>query len=135
VSGLARRVLLAGLAALAVTAARGQTAASAPPAAKRAQFVYVLRVVPRFHDRGAWTEVENRIVASHFRRLVAASDAGLVLMAGRTSEPLDRTFGIVVFEAADADEARRFMEGDPAVEAGLMTATLHPYFVAVPRRR
>ena len=49
----------------------------------------------------------------------------------RTAEPLDRTFGLAIFEASDEAAARRFMEADPAMAEGVMTATLHPYRVAV----
>jgi uncharacterized protein len=45
------------------------------------------------------------------------------------------TFGVVVFEAADEDAARRFMAADPAVVAGVMTATLHPSSLALLRGR
>ena len=48
-------------------------------------------------------------------------------------EPGDKTFGIAIFEAKDEAAARVFMESDPAVVAGLMSAELHPF--AVPLRR
>ena len=48
-------------------------------------------------------------------------------------EPLDKTFGLVIFEADSEAAAMEFMRSDPAVEAGLMTATLHPYAVALQR--
>jgi len=41
----------------------------------------------------------------------------------------------VIFEAADEGEAQRFMASDPAVVAGVMTATLHPYAIALQRDR
>lgn len=39
----------------------------------------------------------------------------------------------MIFEAETEAEARAIMEGDPAVQAGVMTATLHPYRVALIR--
>jgi uncharacterized protein YciI len=56
------------------------------------------------------------------------------LCAGCTTEPLAQTFGIVIFEADDEQSARQFMQADPAVVAGLMSATLHPYSVALQRK-
>jgi uncharacterized protein YciI len=56
------------------------------------------------------------------------------VLAGRTEEALDRTFGLVVFEAESEDAARKFMVGDPAVVAGVMVATLHPYSIALLRK-
>lgn len=49
-------------------------------------------------------------------------------------DPLDKTFGIVVFEAKDQEAALGFMNGDPAVVAGVMTAELHPFSVALARK-
>lgn len=49
-------------------------------------------------------------------------------------DALDKTFGIVVFEAKDQEAALGFMNGDPAVVAGVMTAELHPFSVALARK-
>jgi uncharacterized protein YciI len=103
-------------------------------AVKRSQFVGVLRVTPQFHEPSAWTDKENMVIAKHFERLSKAVAKGDVIMAGRTSEALPQTFGLVVFEADNLAAATRFMQGDPAVAAGLMTATVHPYLVALQRR-
>jgi len=46
----------------------------------------------------------------------------------------DKTFGIAIFEAADEAAARKFMEEDPAVVAGVMTAELHPFSVVLQRK-
>lgn len=98
------------------------------------QYVYVLRVAPALHDQARWTEADNDAVSRHFARLAAAAKAGQVIFAGRTTEPLDTTFGLVVFEAASDEAARQFMESDPAVVAGVMSATLHPYALALQRQ-
>ena len=97
------------------------------------QYVYVLRVAPQFQEEVAWTDTENAVVARHFARLSEAAKSGKLILAGRTTEPLDETFGIVIFEAESAAAASEFMQSDPAVIAGLMTATLHPYAVALQR--
>jgi uncharacterized protein YciI len=55
-------------------------------------------------------------------------------MAGRTEEPLDKTFGLVVFVAPSEEAATEFMNTDPVIAAGVMTATLHPYSVALLRK-
>jgi uncharacterized protein YciI len=40
----------------------------------------------------------------------------------------------VIFEAESAAAADEFVRSDPAVIAGLMTATVHPYAVALQRK-
>ncbi|HEY0947837.1 MAG TPA: nuclear transport factor 2 family protein, partial [Opitutaceae bacterium] len=99
------------------------------------EWLYLLRLVPRLHDDKAWTPDDNAAVGRHFQHLKAATAKGQVVFAGRTMEPGERTFGVVVFEAPDEDTARRFMESDPAVVAGVMTAELHPYALALARDR
>jgi uncharacterized protein len=101
--------------------------------AKPRQYVYVLRLVPRLHDDAAWTETDKAAVSQHFRRLQQATAEGRVILAGRTTEAGDKTFGLVIFEATDDDAAQQFMQSDPAVVAGVMGATLHPYAVALQR--
>jgi uncharacterized protein len=101
---------------------------------KLQQFVYVLRVTPPFQDASKWTPKENDAVARHFARLSQATDAKRVIFAGKTSEPLSQTFGLVVFEAENEEAARQFMSTDPAIQVGVMSATLHPYVLALQRR-
>jgi len=99
----------------------------------RQQYLYVLRLAPQYHEKAAWTDAEDAVVARHFERLAEAARAGQVILAGRTTEDLDSTFGLVIFEADNEASAREFMLSDPAVVARLMTATLHPYAVALQR--
>lgn len=113
-------------------------AAASPPAQepkpdKPKQFIYVLRLVPRLHSEAAWTKEDNMVLSRHFVRFQHAIETGELILAGRTKEPGDKTFGIAIFEAKDEVAARVFMESDPAVVAGLMTAELHPFAVALKR--
>jgi len=108
--------------------------APAPAAAKVRQWVYVLRLVPRLHHDQAWTDADKAIVGRHSAHLQAATKSGQVILAGRTMEPGDQTFGLVIFEATDESAARAFMESDPAVAEKIMAADLHPYHVALQRK-
>ena len=108
--------------------------AQEPKAAKSQQFIYVLRLVPRLHADSAWTKEDNAVLERHFVRFQEAARSGQLILAGRTSEPGDKTFGIAIFEAPDEDAARKFMQEDPAVAGGLMTAELHPFAVALQRK-
>jgi uncharacterized protein YciI len=108
--------------------------AQEPKAAKRKQFIYVLRLVQRLHADSAWTKEDNAVLQRHFVRFQEAAKSGQLVLAGRTSEPGDKTFGIAIFEAADEHVARKFMQEDPAVAGGLMTVELHPFAVALQRK-
>jgi uncharacterized protein YciI len=108
--------------------------AQEPKAAKPKQFIYVLKLVPRLHADSAWTKEDNAALERHFVRFQQAARSGQLILAGRTSEPGDKTFGIAIFEAPDENAARKFMEEDPAIAGGLMTAELHPFAVALQRK-
>lgn len=128
---ITRKIILAASAALAAFACAPALAQEAPA---RQQYVYVLKLAPEFQQETAWTDAENAIASRHFAHLAQAAKSGQVILAGRTLEPLAATFGLVIFEAESESAARIFMQSDPAVEAGLMTATLHPYAVALQRQ-
>ena len=118
----------------AVALAGTPSSAQAQDAPKAQQYLYVLRVAPALHDQARWTQADNDAVSRHFTRLAEAVKTRQVIFAGKTTEPLDTTFGLVVFEAESEAAARQFMESDPAVVAGVMSATLHPYVLALQRK-
>ena len=91
-------------------------------AGKPKQFIYVLRLVPRLYSDSNWTKQDNEVLERHFARFQEAAKSGQLILAGRTKERGDNTFGIAIFEASDEAAARRFMQADPAVAGGLMTA-------------
>ncbi len=103
-------------------------------AEKPKQFIYVLHLVPRLHSDSNWTKEDNTVLERHLSRFKEAIKSGQLILAGRTQEPGDRTFGIAIFEAADEAAARAFTEADPAVASGLMTAELHPFNVVLQRK-
>jgi uncharacterized protein len=105
-----------------------------PKTGRPKQFIYVLKLVPRLYPDSAWTKEDQAVLGRHFARFQEAAKSGRLILAGRTSEPGDKTFGIAIFEAPDEDAARKFMEEDPAVAGGLMTAELHPFAVALQRK-
>jgi uncharacterized protein YciI len=101
---------------------------------KPKQFIYVLHLVTRLYDDKAWTEDDKAAVQRHFNRFKDAVKTGQLILAGRTLETGEKTFGVAIFEAADENAARAFMNADPAVIAGVMTAELHPFSVALERK-
>jgi uncharacterized protein YciI len=90
-------------------------------------FVYLLRP-SRSSFVDAASSKEASILGEHFEYLQEALSGGRLLLAGPCE---DGEFGIVIFRARTEDEALEFMEGDPAVKAGLMTAELHPFRISL----
>jgi uncharacterized protein YciI len=107
---------------------------NANPEAGKPTFMYVLKLVPRLYDEKKWTKEDNAAVDRHFTRFQEAAKSGQLILAGRTKEPGDNTFGIAIFRASDEAAARKFMESDPVVVDKLMTAELHPFSVHMQRK-
>ena len=63
----------------------------------------------RLRDDRAWTKADTgtRWACRHFKRLKAATEAGQVLIAGRTDEPAGKAVESVVFTAADEGRTAR----------------------------
>lgn len=101
---------------------------------QRPQFIYLLRLVERLHNDSAWTKADEETVGRHFRHLKAATEQGQAIVVGRTKEFGDKTFGLVIFEADNADAARTFAESDPAVVSGVMTVEVRPFALVLLRK-
>lgn len=90
-------------------------------------FIYVVRLVKR-KMFGKMSSEEEAIVEDHFERLKRALAEGKLILAGPC---LDGEFGVVVFRAQSKEKAKEFMNNDPAVKKGIMTAELHPFHVSL----
>ena len=97
------------------------------------QYIYLIES-PRQEviDPDSWTEDEIHIAETHFAYLKKATEAGTLLLAGRS--PDGEGPAIVIFEASSEDEALHFMENDPFIAEGLMTARLYPFRAALMRK-
>ncbi len=125
-------LLVSSLPAFAAESNPAPVAAKAPAPAtpKLKQFIYVLKLVPRLHDDSAWTDADKAAIAGHVANFKAATASGQLMLAGRTLDPADKTFGIAIFTATDEAAANAFMNADPCVVAKVMTAQLHPFHAA-----
>jgi uncharacterized protein len=96
-----------------------------------AHFIYRIQSVrPAMLTKGP-TEREVSIIGEHFEYLQKLVGEGIVFMAGRTANIGERTFGIVIFDAASETAATELMQNDPAVKLGVMNAELFPYRIAL----
>jgi uncharacterized protein YciI len=77
------------------------------------------------------TDRESSVLAGHFSYLEQLVKEGKVHLAGRTLNPDERCFGLVIFYANSERTASEIMENDPAVREGVMTAELFPFRIAL----
>ncbi len=101
---------------------------------EKKQFIYVLKLIPHLLDESNWTEKEEKIVDRHFTKLQELLQEEKLILAGRTLNMDEKTFGIVILEVESEEEAHAMMINDPAVAEGIMTAELFPYRVALIKR-
>ena len=98
---------------------------------EKKQFIYILKLLPTLLDEDNWTEKHEEIVTMHFNVLEKLHKDGKLILAGRTLNMDEKTFGIVILEVESEQEAQTIMKNDPAVSEGIMTAELFPYRVAL----
>lgn len=107
--------------------------ATADDAEKKSLKQYAYQVKPARVDMltNGLTKDEEAIVDEHFNYLKDLTERRVVILAGRTQNNDNTSFGIVIFRAESEDAARAIMRGDPAVKKGIMRATLFPFRVAL----
>ena len=96
-----------------------------------AQFLYrIIPVRPEMLTEGL-TDYEKKSMSDHFERLKDLMASGVVIMAGRTQNTDNSSFGIVIINAESEDEARTIMHDDPGVKNRVVRGELYPYKIAL----
>ena len=72
-------------------------------------------------------EDRNSILQQHLRNVLALLDSGKAIIAGPFNDSSDLA-GIFILRAASAEEAKAWVDADPAVKAGLMVPEMHPWW-------
>ncbi len=100
-----------------------------------AHYIYQLRLNQHYTQEENWTEETRKIVSEHFNYLKSHCEKGDVLLAGRTDLSIAdvHNHGIVIFEMPSKEAAENFMNSDPAVIGGVMTARFFPFSLALLR--
>jgi uncharacterized protein len=114
-----------------IEASRRQPPGAIAMPSQRSEYLY--RIQPTrlamLHDGP--TPDEARTIERHFHYLRSLTARGVVVLAGRTLNTDGSSFGIVTFYAESEVAARAIVDGDPAVQAGVMRAELFPYRIAL----
>jgi len=95
------------------------------------QYLYLIQPTRMAMLTDGPTPQEDEAVSQHFDYLKALADRGTVILAGRTLNTDESSFGIVIFKAESEEAARAVMNNDPTVQAGVMRARLFPYRIAL----
>jgi uncharacterized protein YciI len=73
------------------------------------------------------TDEKNATLQKHVANAVLLLDSGKAVVAGPFNDQTNLA-GIFILRAASADEAKTWIDADPAVKTGLMTAEYHPWW-------
>lgn len=96
------------------------------PQSKLVQFqMALLRKGPKW--TGAQTAETQHILHQHLVNVLALLDSGKAVAAGPFGDDTDLA-GIFILRASSAEEAKTWVDADPAVKAGLFTAEIHPWW-------
>ncbi len=90
-------------------------------------FIYKLELNAKYHSFSAWDEKVQIILGQHADYLQQGLNEKKVLIVGRTDTDLKDNFGLAIFEAENLEEAKSFMEKDPAILGGVMRAEAYPF--------
>jgi uncharacterized protein YciI len=78
-----------------------------------------------------WTGTQapetQKILHQHLVNVLALLDSGKAVIAGPMEDDTDLA-GIFILRAASAEEAKTWVDADPAVKAGLFVAEMHPWW-------
>jgi uncharacterized protein YciI len=69
----------------------------------------------------------NKIMQQHLANVLSMFDSGKAVVAGPMGDDTD-VAGIFILRAQSADEAKAWVDSDPAVKAGLFVPEMHPWW-------
>lgn len=96
------------------------------PQSKMVQFhMAILKKGPKW--TGAQAPETQKILHQHLINVLALLDSGKAVAAGPFGGDTDLA-GIFILRAPSADEAKTWVDSDPAVKAGLFVAEMHPWW-------
>ncbi len=95
------------------------------------QYLYRIKPTrPEMLTEGPGPE-ESALVSAHFEYLQRLTEAGVVILAGRTQNDDPTSFGVVIYRAESEEAAHRILDEDPAVAGGVFAGELFPFKVAL----
>jgi uncharacterized protein YciI len=106
--------------------------AQAPSPSKKAFLIRTQPVRATFVQDA--TKEEEKIMSEHFVYLKKLAADGKVVLAGPSING-EKTFGLIVVEVDDEAEARKIMEGDPSLKAGIQKGEVLPFRISILRGR
>jgi len=117
---------------VAILALAACSLAQQPPASKKAFLIRLQPVRATFVNDA--TKEEGKIMGQHFEYLKKLMSEGKIVIAGPSING-EKSFGLIVLEVENEEEARKIMEGDPSYKAGVQKGEVLPFTISLLRGR
>jgi uncharacterized protein YciI len=76
----------------------------------------------------------QRLLAEHFKRLQTLTKEGVIIFSGHSLNMDETGFGLIVVRAESETAARKVIDEDQLVKAGLVRGTVFPFQVITSER-
>ncbi len=120
-----KQILLAVVALMLTSLVAGDSAAQGQE--KQSLYVGIFKATNLdFVKKGPRPE-DMPLIRQHVEMLQKLGDQGISIIAGHTTNHDETAFGLAVVRAASQDAARKILEEDPLVRAGILTVTVFPF--------
>jgi uncharacterized protein YciI len=96
------------------------------------EWIYIIHP-PRENFARTMTPAEEEVWSRHWQRAKRLYLEGSIIVMGPSLG--SNNLGVCIFEAANDDAARKFMEEDPAIASGIGRGELQPYRLSLLRGR
>ena len=101
--------------------------ASANSQEKQSLFVGIFKATnPDFVSKGPQPK-DMSVLQQHVEYLRRLTDQGIAIVAGHTTNHDENAFGLAIVRADSESSARKILEEDALVRAGLLTVTVFPF--------
>jgi len=103
--------------------------ANTGPQPAQKQFALLMKATGPEFARKVEEPEGKRLVAEHFKKLLALTEQGVCIFSGHTTNAGDSGFGIIVVRAESEAAAQKIIDDDDLVKAGLIRGTVFPFQV------
>jgi len=93
-------------------------------------YVYILKYTEEFRKNIQWGSRELGFAQEHVAYIKELAEDNKAYLLGRTTNVYDADmFGVIVFEAASMEEAKKILDDDPLVKNNIMQGTVSPFSI------
>ncbi len=93
-------------------------------------YIYILKYTEEFRKNIQWGSRELGFAQEHVAYIKELADENKAYLLGRTTNVYDaEMFGVIVFEAASMEEAKKILEDDPLVKNNIMQGSVSPFSI------